>query len=383
VHSSVRAQLFCAVVFASLLASAGCRERVGNGKCNEDADCGSPAGAFRCEARTGVCYCRTNDACLAREFCNPQGFCQDRAGCETNADCTGDSLFCDTAAGACLSLGRCTSDLHCDLGQVCDLSRSTCVDGCRTSGDCPGSSCRCGEAACACNATTAAELANCTVGVCDPNFCADENFCRFGELCGVEPDAGTTRASCYSDFDEDTRPYCANCTFGGGISVCGTGANYCLIDTANPGNYFCGADCAEGQACPRGYSCQDVIVVYTQWACARSNPACPTNPGLPCTEDKDCKRGGVCAKLAGQTSGFCQGQCGVSEGEELGFCSCQVDADCAQQSCSGGECSISRQKCVNDGDCRAIRCVDFEGGGGCLVGQNCAPADGLSCLQVR
>jgi hypothetical protein len=380
---SVRLQLAFAAVFAALVASAGCRERLGNGKCNEDSDCGNPASAFRCEQQTGVCYCRTNDACLAREFCNPQGFCQDRAGCETNADCTGDSLFCDTAAGACLSIGRCTSDLHCNLGEVCDLSRNTCVEGCHTSGDCPGSSCRCGETACSCTGTTQAELANCAIGVCDPNFCADESFCRFGEMCGVIPDAGNTRAECYSDFDEDTRPYCANCTFGGGISVCGTGANYCLIDTANPGNFYCGTDCAEGQACPRGYACQDVIVVTTDIACSRSNPSCPVNQGLPCTEDKDCKRGGRCSKQAGATSGFCQGLCGVGEGDEFGFCTCQVDADCVQESCSAGECSISRKKCVNSNDCRPIHCVDFEGGGGCLIGQNCAPADGLSCLQVR
>jgi hypothetical protein len=73
----------------------------------------------------------------------------------------------------------------------------------------------------------------------------------------------------------------------------------------------------------------------------------------------------------------------VSEGDENGFCTCQVDQDCAQETCSAGECSISRRACVTDNDCRAIRCVDFQGGGGCLIGQNCAPADGLSCNDVK
>jgi hypothetical protein len=38
---------------------------------------------------------------------------------------------------------------------------------------------------------------------------------------------------------------------------------------------------------------------------------------------------------------------------------------------------------VTDQDCRSIRCVDFQGGGGCLIGQNCAPANGLSCTEVK
>ena len=371
-----------AVLVLAALTLGACREKpVGNGKCNQDSDCGNPASAFRCETRTGVCYCRTNDACLAREFCNPQGFCQDRSGCETNDDCSGDSLFCDTAAGACLSVGRCTSDLHCNLGQICDLSRSTCVDGCRTSGDCPGSSCRCGEVACNCNATTPAELAQCSVGECDPNFCADETFCRFGELCGVQPDAGQTRATCYSDFDEVRRPYCANCTSGGGIDVCGQGANYCIIDTRNRNNY-CGADCSEGQACPRGYGCRDIIVVFTRWQCSATQPCLP-DPALPCSTDTDCKRGGTCEKAIGATSGFCAAQCRLREGSSIGFCSCQVDGDCAQESCSAGECTISRKKCITEQDCRPIRCVDFNGAGGCLIGQNCTPSAGLTCVEVR
>ncbi|MCC6333587.1 MAG: hypothetical protein IT380_06335, partial [Myxococcales bacterium] len=189
--------------------------------------------------------------------------------------------------------------------------------------------------------------------------------------------------SCFDDYDTNRRPYCDNCTFGGGVEVCGTGPNYCLIDTRHPGNSFCGADCSSGQSCPRGYSCQDVIVVFTQWACTRSNPACPINSALPCATDEECKRGGTCAKAPGMPNGYCAGKCAVDEGDENGFCTCQVDSDCAQESCSAGECSISRKPCVTSDDCRSIRCVDFQGGGGCLVGQNCAPANGLSCVEVK
>ena len=375
------------VFFVGLLAGlvlASCRNgKLGSKGCQIDSDCGSPEANYRCEAETGVCFCRTDEACPASQFCNTIGFCQDRAGCEVNTDCLDPSLFCDVASGTCLARGRCTSDLQCELGQVCDVAKSTCVMGCRTNGDCNGTSCRCGEAACRCTGTTPEELARCFLGVCDPYFCDGPGFCRFGETCGVLDAGADPRATCYSDYDSDLRPYCDSCTYGGGLSMCGTGANYCLIDTRNRGNYFCGADCSGGESCQRGYACQDVIVVTSQWQCNPTNPQCPTNSNLPCTKNADCKRGGACAKVPGATSGFCAGQCAVEEGDSTGFCGCQVDSDCAQETCTTGECSISRKKCVNDGDCRPIRCVDFAGGGGCLIGQNCAPGDGLSCVEVR
>jgi len=380
-----------------------CRDtRVMGGKCGVDADCatsmtsslviGAQAAAYRCEAQTGVCYCRTDDACPPSQLCNGLGFCQDRSGCTTNADCGSGNLFCDTSVGECVPKGRCSSDLQCELGQVCDFKKGSCVAGCRKNGDCGGTSCRCGDVACSCTGTSPAELARCRIGVCDPAFCASNDFCNFGEQCAVLPDAGVTsnepdagpRAQCFSDYDQRLRPYCDNCVVGaGGLQVCGSGPNYCLIDTRNAGNFFCGADCSEGQACPRGYGCQDVIVVLTQWSCTRSNPACPINPMLPCTTDADCRRGGVCGKNPGEATGFCAGRCSVDEGDEQGFCSCQVDSDCAPESCMAGECSISRKKCVTADDCKSIRCVDFAGAGGCLIGQNCAPASGLSCNDVR
>jgi hypothetical protein len=144
-------------------------------------------------------------------------------------------------------------------------------------------------------------------------------------------------------------------------------------------------DCSEGQSCPRGYGCQDVIVVGggVLPQCSVSNPGCPIHNSLPCATDDECPRGGHCGKAAGQPNGFCTGVCGVDEGASTGFCSCLVDSDCAQESCSQGECSISRRACVTQADCRPIRCVDFNGVGGCLIGQNCAPDEGLTCKDVR
>ncbi|MBK7864543.1 MAG: hypothetical protein IPJ65_39275 [Archangiaceae bacterium] len=386
-----------AVMF--LFAVTGCdKTRVNPHGCSRDEDCGMPGEAWRCEIESGNCFCRTDEACMPGEICNAAGFCQARSGCEKNADCGSDSLFCDTTTGSCLPVNRCSFDLQCPLGKVCDTSHSTCVPGCRSNGDCPGSSCRCGDVPCSCTGTTPAELQQCAIGVCDPYFCSDKSFCQFGEQCGPLTDAGTSadggtsadagvpRNQCYSDFDVDDRPYCTNCSFGGGVSVCGHGPNYCLIDTQNPGNYFCGADCSSGQSCPRGYDCSDVIVVFTQWSCTRANPSCPTNPALTCTKDEECPFGGTCAIPTGQTLGACAGKCSIGEGDSTGFCTCLQSADCAQESCtSAGECSISRKPCI-PGDplaCKSIRCVDFEGVGGCLIGQNCAPADGLSCVQVK
>lgn len=364
---------------------AGCpdRSRLKGKGCEKDVDCGEPAEAFLCEKETGACYCRDDRACSPREFCNTAGFCQDRSGCEKNSDCLGSGLFCDTTTGSCLSEGRCSIDLHCPLGKVCDVGRAVCVDGCRTSGDCFGSSCRCGEQPCVCDGVTREQVSRCAIGVCDPAYCASDSFCQFGEVCGV-PDGGVGLNQCFSDYDPNARPYCDNCSSGGGLSRCGTGTNYCLIDTAHPGNFFCGVDCSTGQSCPRGYRCSDVIVVFTQWKCSAQAPVCPANPAYPCTQDSDCPRGGTCAKGPGQVAGSCAGKCAIDEGEPEGFCSCLVDSDCAQETCGiGGECSISGKPCITDQDCRTIHCVDFQGAGGCLIGQNCAPSEGLTCLEVR
>lgn len=364
-----------------LLTAACTRDRLSSKACREDAECGSPASAYRCETQTGVCYCRTDEACPGSQFCNSIGFCQDKAGCEKNSDCLDPSLTCDTSSGSCIARSRCSSDLQCSLGEICDVAKAQCVVGCRTSGDCGGSSCRCGDAACVCTGSTAQERAQCGLGECDPNFCADDSFCRFGEVCRPMPDAGDPRNRCFNDFDIDVRPYCARCTNGGGLDTCGTGANYCITDTRTASTY-CGTDCSEGEICPRGYGCRDIRVVLSRWQCSGSNP-CVGDPALPCGSDSDCKRGGSCLKQPGQSGGTCAGQCRLREGSSFGFCSCQVDEDCVQQQCSAGKCTTNQKKCVNDADCRKIRCVEFEGVGACVIGQNCTPANGLTCIEVQ
>lgn len=371
-----------AFIFLTALALSGCpRDRLRENGCREDADCGSPTSAYRCETQTFVCYCRTDQACPGAQFCNTAGFCQDRSGCTSNQECADSATYCETGSGQCVPAGRCTSDIQCELGQVCETTRGTCQPGCRRDGDCAGTSCRCGDVPCTCTGNTPEELARCTIGTCDQNFCSNENFCRYGELCGIPEDAGVTRNQCLSDYDFDRRPYCARCTSGGGVDTCGRGPNFCITDTRTASTY-CGADCSAGQQCPRGYGCRDIRVVFTRWQC-NANQACPGDPSLPCSADRDCQRGGTCVKPPGQMNGSCAGQCILREGASFGFCSCQVNEDCAAESCSMGECTITRRPCVNDDQCRTIRCVDFEGIGACLIGQNCTPSNGLTCVEVQ
>ncbi len=366
-----------------------CRSTSTANGCGSDGDCGAPASAFRCVSATGQCYCRNELGCGANQTCNASGFCQDKTGCEKNSDCGDPSLLCETSSGTCIAKGRCASDLQCALGQVCDGDKGVCVVGCRSGSDCNGSSCRCQNETCQCQGTSQLERMACSIGVCDATVCADDSFCRFGERCegptdgGVLGDGGSAPRRCRSDYDSDLRPYCDNCTSGGGTQTCGIGANYCLIDTRRRGSPFCGADCAEGQSCPRGYSCQEVIVVSRRQSCSKANPTCAPDMRLSCSNDTECKHGGTCIKAPGQATGACAGKCAIEEGDQAGFCSCQVDSDCAQDTCSQGECTISRRRCINPEDCRRIRCVDFEGGGGCFIGQNCAPANGLTCVEVR
>ncbi len=197
--------------------------------------------------------------------------------------------------------------------------------------------------------------------------------CRYKELCGAD-------GGCFSDFDVDLRPYCAPCPSGGGVDTCGAGANYCL--RAATGNSFCGADCARGQLCPAGYVCRDIAIVFTRFMCSAALPACPANASLPCSGPQDCRRGGTCT-----AQGLCAGVCAVAEGATIGRCSCLTDDDCAQDSCANGQCAISRAPCVTSANCAPIRCVDAPGpdgtpAGKCLIGQNCAPAPGLTCSEV-
>ncbi len=359
------------------------------GGCNADEDCGNPA-HWRCELESGECLCRTNDPCRAGEICNSQGYCQAFIGCYETRDCP-DGYFCDTATNTCLPKGRCASDLHCQAGSLCDKATSLCKPGCRSNGDCNlREACICTtiaddgtevEAPCGCEATGEVGRLDCPVGRCSTEACVEDAFCGWGELCRTPQSGGLPK--CESDYDPELRPYCDNCVTTPGQKSCGKGPNFCLYSTYTQSTY-CGVDCSDGQACPNGYDCADVIVVWTKTKCT-SNAQCASpefRSSLRCEQDADCPNHALCDT----GSGFCYGKCTKHEGASESFCACVEDDDCAQDSCNPNDwtCSITRRECDLAGNgCRPIRCVDFGTQGGCHIGRNCKPLEGLTCDDVR
>ncbi|MBR2978395.1 MAG: hypothetical protein IKC51_00495 [Myxococcaceae bacterium] len=358
--------------------------------CQRDSDCG-PSSAHRCDVESGACLCRTDDACAEGERCNSQGYCQAIVGCFDSTDCP-EGFFCDPSTNTCLSIGRCASDLHCDFGEICDSATNTCREGCRSHGDCGfGVSCLCQmtdeatgatiEIDCACEATDEAERMSCQVGRCAADRCIDDDYCAFGERCAATGEGELAR--CESDYDVSTRPYCDPCVSGVvGQTTCGEGANFCLYSTYNQ-TRFCGVDCGDGQGCPNGFACNDVIVVWMSTLCSdEADCKKPENRSdIPCASDADCPNSARCDP----ESGFCYGACIRKEGSSESFCACVQDDDCAQDDCDPvtRRCGTTRKSCdpaLND--CPTIRCVDFGDSGGCLIGQNCAPVEGLTCEDM-
>ncbi|MDR0965763.1 MAG: hypothetical protein LBM75_04560 [Myxococcales bacterium] len=356
--------------------------------CRQDQDCG-PLASHRCDVASGTCLCRTNEACAEGERCNTQGYCQQLVGCADSRDCPG-GFFCDPTTNTCLANGRCATDLHCAWGEICDSTLATCRPGCRSHGDCTlGDACLCAtaddgdESDCACDATDEAGRMACAVGRCANDRCISDDYCAFGERCLQDESGAELPPRCASDYDVTTRPYCDPCMSGvAGQSTCGRGPNFCLYSTYNQ-NQFCGADCSRGQACPNGFTCNDVIVVWMRTRCTdTSDCKKPENrSAIPCATSADCPNSALCDEEAG----FCYGVCVPKEGANESFCACVEDDDCAQDACDPvtRECTTTRQPCDPAlDDCPKIRCVDFGHKGGCLIGQNCAPGEGLTCEDM-
>lgn len=291
--------------------------------CTGDNDC--PAG-FRCQRETGLCVCAIDEVCPPGQYCAPDGQCRRRLSCDSNADCPAGT-FCDTTTGNCIELGKCTQDRQCPAGQICSEVFFRCVPGCRQDGDC--------------------ELYDvCLEGSCQKGLCRDKTYCAIGQLCD------DLSHRCY----DDTRgPYCAYCKSATiyDPDSCGEGPNFCLVkagDLTLPP--YCGVDCDQGQACPNGYDCASVRIVYTS-----DN----------CTRDDQCA----------------SGKCYIREGDQKGFCLCTQDSNCPQDACDLTflRCSVTRRPCTPGGnECdRPIFCI----GGYCHIGRNCKPLEGLRCEDLR
>jgi hypothetical protein len=417
-----------ATIAVLIAATSGCKKSSPPANtCNTDADCAAPGTG--CDTALHQCICKRDEACPMGQFCNHVGVCQGIAGCTANADCTKKNQYCDIASGMCLDgaamqIGsRCGLATHCPSGSIC--MDGACQDGCFGDGDCIlGDVCL--------------KTMSSTVGMCATGngVCSDDTFCKFGESCS----ASTVPATCKRDF---RGPYCRGCSqrTTANPEPCDAPQNFCLINNLEIGGHleYCGVDCSLGQACPNGYIC-DGVVILTQDVCTNqaecqcdrtkgiryatatctvaiacdphkpdgtpdpNAPSCiiPAEPscntpqmtrtascvvarGLTvgactCRIDSDCGPGGSCVDGRCCTGGvphptrMCEG----GEGNISGFCTCDRDSDCPRDVCDG-----SRSACVITGlpctpgmdDCPAIPCVM----GGCVIGKNCAPEDGLNC----
>lgn len=384
-------------------------------ECALDSECGD---GKRCDVAAGICLCANDNGCDAQtEFCNALGRCQSKLGCENNDDCSQDGAvpqFCDVTTGQCELKNICDPaegetccviDEQCPFGNICSILDKRCVPGCRDDGDCfLGQGCIGGGFG--------------NIGVCAAGICTGNNLCGFGELCNLATGECTF----------DTRgSYCFGCAGGVASDDCGDPANYCLTDTTDPTgrSEFCGVDCSQGQPCPFGYSCNDVIIIppnapfctppekcvrnagEQSGTCSRSATSCVIDEDCPngppgsdcpradvgnCINDqlRDCSSDFDCCDGANCPVGSCvKQQCRGDEGDAFGFCTCTRDTDCPRDVCKGadltdpnnpvsGNCDLSGHRCFEDLDCDVIACIE----GGCRIGANCAPADGRSCREL-
>jgi hypothetical protein len=391
------------LVFAFVGVVDGCSCGPGEGEplqCSADSQC-DPAGEgfLFCSVETGFCLCKDDRGCGAGETCNSLGRCQAESGCNSNADCR-DGFFCDVTANQCLSQTDCgpvddetccVLDSQCGFNNVCDALRKKCVDGCRDDADCI-----LGQA---CVRGLGQPIGQCAAGVCSGN-----NLCAFGEICNSD-------GECVKDTRGD---YCLGCAGGVQSDDCGTPGNFCLTDSVNGGE-FCGVDCRSGEACPFGYSCNEVIIIPPQApfcnaeVCVipegENRGTCSTS-GTGCTKDDECPIGfpsGDCPNELGNckvdqlrscaNDSECPDgdecvfqECRLGEGDGFGYCSCTRDSDCPDDRCTDinpvtqtGRCELSGAVCFDDVDCESIiQCID----GGCFIGKNCAPQDGRTCRDL-
>jgi hypothetical protein len=287
--------------------------------CLDDADCRSEEVCLE----DGSCGCKNDNACATDEICNTSNRCQRRPACKRNSDCpefemvtcpenticNQDTTFCDVATGLCvegqsttgmMSSAACTQNVHCGIGNVCDLMTRKCVEGCRDDGDCPLFS------ICERNQSSTENL-----GVCRSGGCRTTASCRFGETC--------TNDTCVMIDNPLLCKPCEAEPFG-----CGDPENSCLLngayDPMRPelgAEFFCAINCSgDPSICPSGYECIDNGI--------STGDRCEPLQHDQCCTGRDPSE---CCALDAQS---CEGKrvCAASEGDTQGVCTCISDNDC-------------------------------------------------------
>jgi hypothetical protein len=251
--------------------------------CRADADCGSPAGAWRCQIGSGAgqCLCVTNDACPADQVCNTAGSCQEKVGCVLDADCGAVvdwrcRINPATQIGECL----CRQDGACDASEFCNTAgycqpRTTCS----TNEDCPaGRYCNQASGECLCNAEAqtgcrTTEVCNAS-GYCQPRpGCYDNQDCAdlAGTFCDYTTRTCVPQGTCSSDMQCPIGQVCRQrvCTAG-----CNTSAD-CPLDERCV-NFQCASGCQGDEFC-------DFMEFCNNGSCANAystqNPYCKACPG--------------------------------------------------------------------------------------------------------
>jgi hypothetical protein len=302
--------------------------------------------------------------------------------CIANTNCEPGDM-CNATTSSCVEGVQCLRDGHCDVGAICE--GASCEAGCRDDADCAL------DLGC-----IGASLGG-GVGVCGV-ACTDASLCAFGELC--------VAGECVVDPRGVCEPCSASCE----------APDSCRIDVT--GFSFCAIDCFGGQECPRGFSCQDIVIVppsapFCTLPETCESGACSRNTATSCVVDEDCPEGppgGDCSIQNGGRFGNCaldadtacraDGDCAAGDtcvliecrataNGDFGFCTCSRDSDCPVDICIGadlsdpanpvmGHCELAGHDCFESFECDVITCVD----GGCLLGRSCDLPNGVPCPQI-
>jgi hypothetical protein len=258
---------------------AGCSDAAPfGGECKRDSDCEEYE---KCDLLDHRCVCASDQACAPGEFCNLSGSCQQKTSCVSNLDCPDDGTFCDVTSGECIEAVKCTTDIQCDIGQICE--NNLCRSGCRETSDCD---------------LMAREV--CVGGECIPGRCEYNSYCEFGKVCNPQTQGCEQPAEPYCTHGCDYT--CSTCGDNKEIGPCGDPSIICGRYQAG-GETYCWVPCVEHADCPSGYLCRPNTVDWDPGCnvvedctlgddpvvnvCGPMSHRCKLNQ-QPCETDGDC-----------------------------------------------------------------------------------------------